>query len=93
MSRPDGASSVFLLEILPYTGNEHNELPAMPAGIILSLNQDRETYRRIGYFDFEWPDGVWLCLHDSGSKDHDNRRLGFRQKVFADCAMQVVTIL
>ena len=89
----DSVESIFLLEVLPYASAEHEKSEVRPAGIILRLNQSGETYQRIGYFDFEWPNGVWLTLHNSGSRGHDERRRRFEKEAFAGCSMKVVTII
>ncbi|PVH81454.1 HET-domain-containing protein [Cadophora sp. DSE1049] len=78
---------VFLLEILSYSDDERDS----PAGIILKLGDD-EKFQRVGYWDFEWANGVWMTLYDSGSEDHDERRQTFRKEVFAKCCMETITI-
>jgi hypothetical protein len=90
---PNGVGVVFLLEVLPYTdGKGETGSDDRPAGIILDLDPDNK-FRRVGYFDFEWVNGVWMSLYNSGSKDHDERRARFRKEAFANCPMESVTII
>ena len=83
----NGVGVVFLLEVLPFADDD-----AMPAGIILGLDQDAK-FRRTGYFDFEWVNAVWSTLYDAGSRDHDERRQRFRKEAFEKCPMEEVTIV
>lgn len=92
-SGPNGVGVVYLLEVLPYTDDkDETGSDNRPAGIILDLDPDNK-FRRVGYFDFEWVNSVWLSLYNSGSKDHDDRRDRFRKEAFASCPMESVTII
>ena len=84
----DGVGIAFLLEVLPFVNDDDK-----PAGIILDLDLQDGKFRRIGYFDFEWVNAVWSSLYETGSRDHDERRRGFRQGVFGKCPMEEVIIV
>lgn len=89
----EGVGVVFCLEILAFKEDTREGSSAIdyPAGIL--LEECEEGLRRVGYFDFEWDNGVWLTLFNGGDKDHDTRRRGMKREAFEKCPVETVTII
>lgn len=90
--RDDADIVVFLLEVLPRSDEESKVKQFdRPAGILLQLDENHR-FHRVGTFDFEWINVVWINLYEGGSQNHDERRDTFRRGFFEECPMENIVI-
>jgi hypothetical protein len=89
------------LEILPFRNDERvrDRDPGdvvRPAGLILQRkegdNEGAILWERRGLFDFQWDNGLWLELYGAGSRDHNERRVLWRENIFNGLEKVLVTI-
>jgi hypothetical protein len=90
-------SQFLCLEILPYGEDEwvRDCDPGdvtRPAGLILGEKEGTGILERLGWFDFEWDNQLWLQLYQDGSRDHNERRVQWQENVFKDRPKSVFTI-
>jgi hypothetical protein len=78
----ESVAVVYLLEVYSVSNDDASKSDSGPAGIVLQINEIGQ-YRRVGTFDFEWINAIWMKLYDDGSTDHDARRDAFRSSFFA----------
>jgi hypothetical protein len=77
----ESVAVVYLLEVYSVSDEHESKSDTGPAGIVLQTNETGQ-YRRVGTFDFEWINAIWMKLYDDGSTDHDIRRDCFRSSFF-----------
>jgi hypothetical protein len=47
-------------------------------------------FERVGWFDFEWDNQLWFRLDQDRSRDHNERRVRWREKVLKDLPKSVI---
>jgi hypothetical protein len=77
----ESVAVVYLLEVYSVSDEHESKSDTGPAGIVLQTNETGQ-YRRVGTFDFEWINAIWMKLYDEDSTDHDVRRDYFRRSFF-----------